>query len=61
MEYTNREISVPVKTKVYPGLPHAFNLFPDLEDTRTFYNTVVNWINYLDKDMAKITKFDTRC
>ncbi|KAL4866202.1 hypothetical protein BDV12DRAFT_138187 [Aspergillus spectabilis] len=49
---------VPVKTKVYPGLPHAFHLFPGLEATTTYYNTVVDWINYLDKDMAKITKFD---
>ncbi|OJJ56718.1 hypothetical protein ASPSYDRAFT_91966 [Aspergillus sydowii CBS 593.65] len=56
-----KQADVPVKTKVYPGLPHAFNLFPDLEDTPTFYNTVVNWINYLDKDMAKVTKFDTCC
>ncbi|KAL4882113.1 alpha/beta hydrolase fold-domain-containing protein [Aspergillus karnatakaensis] len=49
---------VPVKTKVYPGLPHAFHLFPDLEDTMVYHNTVVDWINYLDKDMAKIMKFD---
>ncbi|BCS25199.1 alpha/beta hydrolase [Aspergillus puulaauensis] len=55
-----KKAGVPVKTKVYSGLPHAFNLFPDLEETPTFYNTVVNWINYLDKDMAKITKFDKR-
>ncbi|KAL5338156.1 alpha/beta hydrolase fold-domain-containing protein [Aspergillus crustosus] len=51
---------VPVKTKVYPGLPHAFHLFPELEDTTVYYDTVVNWINYLDKDMAKINKFDKK-
>lgn len=60
MAHANQDIRVPVKTKVYSGLPHAFNLFVDLEDTPTFYNTVVDWINYLDKDMAKITKFDKR-
>ncbi|KAL4780074.1 alpha/beta hydrolase fold-domain-containing protein [Aspergillus varians] len=53
-----KKAGVPVKTKVYPGLPHAFHLFPDLEATPTFYNTVVDWINFLDKDMSKITKFD---
>ncbi|KAL4940594.1 hypothetical protein BDV06DRAFT_230256 [Aspergillus oleicola] len=55
-----KKAGVAVKTKVYPGLPHAFHLFPDLEDTMTYHNTVVDWINFLDKDMAKITKFDKR-
>ncbi|KAL3486462.1 Alpha/Beta hydrolase protein [Aspergillus germanicus] len=45
---------VPVKTKVYPGLPHAFYLFPDLQETPTYFNTIVDWINFLDKDLAKI-------
>ncbi|KIA76019.1 lipase [Aspergillus ustus] len=45
---------VPVKTKVYPGLPHAFYLFPDLRETPTYFNTIVDWINFLDKDLAKI-------
>ncbi|KAL3458859.1 alpha/beta hydrolase fold-domain-containing protein [Aspergillus heterothallicus] len=45
---------VPVKTKIYPGLPHAFYLFPDLKETPTYFNTIVDWINFLDKDLAKI-------
>jgi hypothetical protein len=45
---------VPVKTKVYPGLPHAFYLFPDLGETPTYFNTIVDWINFLDKDMARV-------
>ncbi|CEN60821.1 hypothetical protein ASPCAL03254 [Aspergillus calidoustus] len=45
---------VPVKTRVYPGLPHAFYLFPDLGETPTYFNTIVDWINFLDKDMARV-------
>ncbi|KAL4794081.1 alpha/beta hydrolase fold-domain-containing protein [Aspergillus venezuelensis] len=55
-----KRAGVAVKTKMYAGLPHAFHLFPDLEATMTFHNTVVDWINFLDKDMAKIIKFDKR-
>ncbi|KAL2866078.1 Alpha/Beta hydrolase protein [Aspergillus lucknowensis] len=45
---------VPVKTKIYPRLPHAFCLFPDLKETRTYFSSIVDWINFLDKDLAKI-------
>ncbi|KAL4926198.1 alpha/beta hydrolase [Aspergillus undulatus] len=55
-----KQAGIPVKTKIYPGLPHAFYLFPDLEATMTYFNTIVDWVNFLDKDMAKITKFDKR-
>ncbi|KAL3471490.1 alpha/beta hydrolase fold-domain-containing protein [Aspergillus californicus] len=49
-----------VKTKIYPGLPHAFYVFPDLEATPTYFNTIVEWINFLDRDLSKIMKFDER-
>ncbi|KAL2831408.1 alpha/beta hydrolase fold-domain-containing protein [Aspergillus cavernicola] len=49
-----------VKTKVYPGLPHAFYMFPDLEATQTYFNTIMDWINFLDQDLIKIMKFDQK-
>ncbi|KAL2834675.1 alpha/beta hydrolase fold-domain-containing protein [Aspergillus pseudoustus] len=51
---TLKAAGVLVKTKVYPGLPHAFYLFPDLKETPTYFNMIVDWINFLDKDLAKI-------
>ncbi|KAE8386314.1 alpha/beta hydrolase fold-domain-containing protein [Aspergillus alliaceus] len=43
------DAGVPVQRKVYPGLPHAFYLFPDLKATSVFYDTVVDWIIALEK------------
>lgn len=51
---TQKTPRVHVKTKVYPGLPHAFHLFPDLEATPIYFNTIVDWVNILDKDPNKI-------
>ncbi|KAB8265411.1 alpha/beta hydrolase fold-domain-containing protein [Aspergillus pseudonomiae] len=40
---------VPVHTKVYAGLPHAFDLFPDLKATAAFYDTIIEWITTFQK------------
>ncbi|KAE8376926.1 alpha/beta hydrolase fold-domain-containing protein [Aspergillus bertholletiae] len=41
---TLESAGVPVQTKVYAGLPHAFHIFPDLKATTTFYDTIIEWI-----------------
>ncbi|CAK7234688.1 hypothetical protein SBRCBS47491_009033 [Sporothrix bragantina] len=30
--------------KVYPGMPHAFYVYPDLAPSRQYFDTVVEWI-----------------
>jgi len=38
---------IPVTLKLYPGLPHGFFMFPDLEATVQYYDAVVDFINPL--------------
>jgi hypothetical protein len=30
--------------KVYPGLPHAFYVYPELKTSREYLQTMVDWI-----------------
>lgn len=39
--------SVDVTLKVYPGLPHAFYVYADMEPSATYCKTVVDWIERL--------------
>ena len=36
------ESSVDVALKLYPGLPHGFYIYPDLESTIEYYQTMVD-------------------
>ncbi|OQU97177.1 hypothetical protein CLAIMM_03152 [Cladophialophora immunda] len=38
---------VPVTVKVYSGLPHAFYIHPNLQETSEYFQTMVDWINQL--------------
>lgn len=39
--------SIDVTLKVYPGLPHAFYVYADMEPSVTYCKTVVEWIERL--------------
>ncbi|CAK7205367.1 hypothetical protein SEUCBS139899_008137 [Sporothrix eucalyptigena] len=36
--------------RVYPGLPHAFYVYPDLEPSQQYFDAVTEWIAGLKKD-----------
>lgn len=38
---------VPVTLKVYTGMPHAFYIHPELQDTVDYLQTMVDWIKQL--------------
>ncbi|KAI9874523.1 MAG: hypothetical protein M1830_009649 [Pleopsidium flavum] len=40
-----KEAGVHVTLKVYPGLPHGFYMFPHLEASTQYLQSVVDWIN----------------
>lgn len=37
--------SVDVTLKVYPGMPHAFYVYPDLEPSIEYLESMVEWID----------------
>ncbi|KAH7142123.1 lipase esterase family protein [Dactylonectria macrodidyma] len=39
-----RNDGVHVELKVYPGMPHAFYIYPDLEPSQEYFQTMVDWI-----------------
>ncbi|KAM5370013.1 hypothetical protein ACJZ2D_008696 [Fusarium nematophilum] len=39
-----RNDEVNVELRVYPGMPHAFYIYPDLEPSREYFQTMVDWI-----------------
>jgi hypothetical protein len=47
--------SVPTIVKVYPGLPHAFYIYPQLPSTAVYLQTMVDWIakNFQEKSAAE--------
>jgi hypothetical protein len=36
-----------VTVKMYPGLPHAFYIHPNLPETSEYFQTMVDWINHI--------------
>ncbi len=38
---------VPVRTNVYPGVPHAFWLFPEVPLTLVAYNDLIEGVKWL--------------
>ncbi|KAL6411550.1 lipase esterase family protein [Ilyonectria robusta] len=37
--------SVNITLKIYPGMPHAFYVYPDLEPSVEYFEAMVDWIN----------------
>lgn len=46
--------SVPVTVKVYPGLPHGFYQFPELEQSVMYHQSVTDWINMISKRESNV-------
>lgn len=40
-------LRVPVTLKVYSGMPHAFYIHPQLQDSIDYLQTMVDWIRQL--------------
>ncbi|KAH7134491.1 lipase esterase family protein [Dactylonectria estremocensis] len=39
-----RNDKVHVELKVYPGMPHAFYIYPNLEPSREYFQTMIDWM-----------------
>jgi len=45
---------VPATIKAYAGLPHGFYMFPDLEQTVEYYQSVVDWVAQIQDSRENI-------
>ncbi|CAK7232066.1 hypothetical protein SCUCBS95973_008136 [Sporothrix curviconia] len=48
-----KSAGVATTLKIYPGMPHAFYVYPDLEPSQQYFDTVVEWIASLGRNKVQ--------